>query len=1057
MILSVGDFNLNRENYQQMLIITLISGFMLAAIVIFYLLALKNKIQAENALGVKERFLAQLSHDLKEPLHRIMSLSNDTKNRQIRESAMQLNGMLDDLFTYSKLLATDNEEIQKSSTPKLSKTSRQVRFGIIAVLCVALTCSLIVSANNSINWGDTKMSREADIYDYQLSNWIAKHKSILSMFTNMISERPNIMDNYELAVKWLNDIAKNYPEISACYLANPYKEHQVIMNTGWEGPPGWKVDQRPWYIDCEKSADGFNISAPYYDDQTGLYCVTFSQVVYGQNGEFLGIFGIDFFLDKLIHILDESYTEDSYAFLVDKNGIIINHPSSDYQLSVDNLSNVSSTSYRHTYKNGKITTINDYNGKRASCLAKKNIDSDFTVIVVNNWWNIYGDIVYLGVLFAILFCIAVSAIILLINKLLNWQEEVNGRLKQSADAAMAAGQAKSQFLAQMSHEIRTPINAVIGMNEMILRESNDSSILKYAQNVQSASESLLSIINDILDFSKIESGKMELLEETYKLDDLIKNLVNMIRNRADKKNLYFKIIVNENIPNELFGDSVRIRQIVLNFLTNSVKYTKVGGIEFKIDYEPKSDEEIILKFHVKDTGIGSRDEDKKRLFKDFERFDNKQNKNIEGTGLGLAITYKLAKMMKGQVDVESTYKEGSTFSVMIPQKIMSDEKIGKFESTIKVTQEKYQVSFNAPDAKILVVDDNEMNLLVATSLLKATKIQVDTAISGMEALRKLALIKYDVIFLDQMMPSLDGIQTLKLAKEMKDNKSKNAPTIALTANAISGAREMFLKEGFTDYLSKPIDAQALEAMLLEYLPIEKICSPSEENEIKEEDRSNNQENDFENLNVEVGLSYSADSVDMYKNILQMFCSLKADKQAKIEEAYNKEDWTNYTTFVHALKSTSLSIGGEKLNIAAKDLEMAGKTIMSASTSELEKVEAIEFIKTHHAEAMELYDKLIEEGKEYLGLSAESLGKSDLSPVDVSTNTTLALRPTPSALNKAFESEDWKTYAELIQADDTDEFKNLKMPAKMNTSEYTNDQEKAEAIEYIKANHKKIVK
>ena len=568
----------------------------------------------------------------------------------------------------------------------------------------------------------------------------------------------------------------------------------------------------------------------------------------------------------------------------------------------------------------------------------------------------------------------VSIYLFLINEKAKQSEEFR-RAKLEAEQANSA---KSAFLANMSHEIRTPINAVIGMNEMILRESKEVNIIKYAQNAAAASEALLSLINDILDFSKIESGKMELVEETYRVDDLIKNLFNMIQPRAEKKNLKFELNVDENIPNELLGDGVRIRQVVVNILTNAVKYTQVGSIKFNVTHKMISEEWTQLIFSVKDTGIGIKPEDKDKLFKDFERFDNKRNKNIEGTGLGLAITFKLMQMMGGQIEVESVYGEGSTFTVMIPQKIMSEKIIGNFAEKLSSTktQKVYKVSFIAPEAKILVVDDNEMNLLVATSLLKSTQIQVDTAMSGMSALKKLEEKKYDIIFLDQMMPSLDGIQTLKLAKEMPDNKSIDSPVIALTANAISGAREMFLKEGFTDYLSKPIDSRQFEEMLIEYLPIEKLRAPEENfesvNELKSESESNlNSESESEKifeykyLNVDVGLNYSAGMVDMYKEVLTMFCNLKNDKQSKLNEAFDKEDWKNYTIMIHALKGTSLSIGGEKLSQLAKDLETAGKVINSDSSTELEKHECKEFIKANHFDCMKLYDELVEEGEHYL--------------------------------------------------------------------------------------------
>ena len=665
---------------------------------------------------------------------------------------------------------------------------------------------------------------------------------------------------------------------------------------------------------------------------------------------------------------------------------------------------------------------------------------------------------------------------------------INEKSKKASEAkkeADQANEAKSAFLANMSHEIRTPINAVIGMNEMILRECKDPTIIKYAQNAHAASESLLSLINDILDFSKIESGKMEIVDDDYHLDDMLKNLVTMIKPRAEKKGLEFRINVDENIPNELYGDSVRIRQVLVNFLTNAVKYTQVGSVDFNIEFAnynppnldveiPEEDTLILLMFSVKDTGIGIREEDRVKLFKDFERFDSKKNKNIEGTGLGLAITYKLVNMMRGNILVESVYGEGSTFTVIFPQKVVGDSIIGKFEEKLRSNngkQEAYKVSFIAPDAKILVVDDNEMNLVVATSLLKATQIQVDTAMSGMSALKKLAETQYDLVFLDQMMPSLDGIQTLKLAKEMEENKSQGVPMIVLTANAISGAKEMFLREGFTDYLSKPIDSKEMENMLMEYLPADKLQAPpiiNEELRIMNEElnqevqieRENKSEKvNYKYLNTELGLKYSAGMEDMYKNILTMFCNLKDEKKSKIQEAFKNEDWQNYTTFVHALKSTSLSIGGEQTSEAAKQLEMSGKILMAAATSELEKHEATEYIKTHHDEAMELYDKLVEEGRDYLneelGIRNEELENKEIDQTkeepseNIDSNSEYI-----ENLQEAFENEDWVMYSIMLQEikSDSPVLKQLDMACKMINADFTTDQEKEESIKYIKENH-----
>ena len=777
----------------------------------------------------------------------------------------------------------------------------------------------------------------------------------------------------------------------------------------------------------------------------------------------------------------------SYTFHVDENGDILDHPNSDY-----NTKNIKQTEYLEPYQTGSLTSITDYTDSYCVCLSKKDPATGYRTVVVTSWWTMYGSSLLLGIIIFLVFLLCIIVVDIFIDRLFDWQDSVNSQLEKAIDDAVAAGKAKSQFFAQMSHEIRTPINAVIGMNEMILRECRDAAIIKYAQNAHAASEALLSLINDILDFSKLESEKMELVEETYQLDDLIRTLINMIKFRAEKKNLDFRVNVNENIPNELFGDSTRIRQVVVNFLTNAVKYTKVGGVLFSVDMELGLDDdgtkrqqgEVLLKFSVKDSGIGIRDEDKSKLFKDFERFDAKQNKNIEGTGLGLAITAKLVKLMNGKIEVESVYGEGSTFTVLVPQKVIGRKGVGRFEERVKAEKPKtdtYRVSFVAPNARILVVDDNEMNLLVATSLLKATQIQVDTAMSGMSALKKMAEIKYDIIFLDQMMPSLDGIQTLHLAKDMKENKSPNAPMIALTANAVSGAREMFLKEGFNDYLSKPIDAVALEKMLAEYLPKNLLQEPPEESEAAVSTPTANYPPPppayntpvpsspstaaYSLLNPALGLQYSAGMEDMYRNVLEMFCKLKDEKKAKIQEAFDKKDWNNYTTFVHALKSTSLSIGSQQTSELAKKLEESGKILIAKSTSELDKQQAEEFITNHQAEIMELYDKLVEEGRQYLG------GDAALEPAAVEVKA----EPIPSEpadeddddsdlellldLQNAFESEDWAKYAEAIQGiSDTDNatFKQVNMACKMVTSDLTSDEEKAEAVKYIKDNHSKIM-
>lgn len=399
-------------------------------------------------------------------------------------------------------------------------------------------------------------------------------------------------------------------------------------------------------------------------------------------------------------------------------------------------------------------------------------------------------------------------------------------LEEQREIADSANAAKSRFLANMSHEIRTPINAVLGMDEMILRESRESSIRSYAANIMSAGKTLLSLINDILDLSKVEEGKMEIIPVQYELSSLLNDLENMIRDRADKKGLKFQNEVCEQIPHLLFGDEIRIRQCVVNLLTNAVKYTEKGSVTMKVSFEKKDEKHILLGFSVEDTGMGMKKEDLEKLFAPFQRIEEKRNRSIEGTGLGMSIVRQLLDLMGSELTVESEYGKGSRFAFSVEQEVVKWEEIGNYSKRFHERKDEtgvYHELFHAPDAKILVVDDTEMNLTVIQSLLKKTQIHIDTAASGKEALALASKTPYDVVFIDHMMPDMDGVETLTRLRET--GESKDVPAVALTANAVSGAREMYLSAGFTDYLSKPVDGEKLEKMLEKMLPEEKIKKP----------------------------------------------------------------------------------------------------------------------------------------------------------------------------------------------------------------------------------------
>ncbi len=399
------------------------------------------------------------------------------------------------------------------------------------------------------------------------------------------------------------------------------------------------------------------------------------------------------------------------------------------------------------------------------------------------------------------------------------------RSEQKKQQAILARKAQAKFLANMSHEIRTPINAIIGMNEMILRENDNKVIEDYAYNIQSASDMLLRLVNDVLDFSKIESGQLELVEDAYNLAELIQDEILLLKARAAGKPISIKIDIDSKLPTRLWGDELRIKQILTNLLSNAVKYTKEGMVTLKAFFSRIDNENIVLEFEVIDTGIGIRQEDLSKLFDSFKRLELNKNRNIQGTGLGLNIAKMLVDLMHGKINVQSEYEKGSTFSVAIPQRVIDNQQIGDFEATLKknrVEKNTAENLFVAPEANVLVVDDNEMNLALIKGLLKRTQIHVDAVSSGIKGYKVSRKKKYDIIFMDHMMPDLDGIETLKMIREDKNNPNCDGVVIALTANAIAGCREMYLESGFNDYFSKPIQADKLDELLIKYLPTELV-------------------------------------------------------------------------------------------------------------------------------------------------------------------------------------------------------------------------------------------
>lgn len=409
------------------------------------------------------------------------------------------------------------------------------------------------------------------------------------------------------------------------------------------------------------------------------------------------------------------------------------------------------------------------------------------------------------------------------DKLYEKERQITKKQKEEVERI---NQSKSAFFANMSHEIRTPINTIIGLNEMILREKDISEeVAENAVNIQNASRMLLALINDILDLSKIESGKMEIVPVQYETGAMFSDLVNIIWIRAHEKNLEFKLDIDPNIPSMLYGDEVRLRQVVTNILTNAVKYTESGSVTLSAKSERINGNTVRLRISVEDTGIGIKKESLEELFASFKRVDQARNRKIEGTGLGLSISKQLIEMMGGQITVDSIYQTGSIFTITVEQQIVNSNPVGSLNLMAKkklYDRDKYKQSFEAPDAKVLIVDDNEMNLMVACKLLRATKVQIDTAKSGKECLEKTRSKSYHVIFMDHMMPKMDGEEALHEVRKQENGRCKETPVIALTANVMTGAEQIYRDKGFEGYLAKPINGPLFEATLLKYLPEELI-------------------------------------------------------------------------------------------------------------------------------------------------------------------------------------------------------------------------------------------
>ncbi|MBQ8983896.1 MAG: response regulator [Lachnospiraceae bacterium] len=726
-----------------------------------------------------------------------------------------------------------------------------------------------------------------------------------------------------------------------------YIKGEYMDGSGWVPEDGYDPTIRPWYTEARNGNGELVMVDPYMDLDTGTVMIAISRTLC--DGE--SVVGIDLSLHEFQMLIEEHLSEKRFfeELIINGNGNIIAH--SDNSLVGEAYSGDTNALDKLIYDNIQISQDNfffiEYDHKDYMVYIMP-LSYDWSYITVIDATDDYNRLRIPLVITVVTAVIMVALLSFFIIKSDKKSREAHELALQS-ERMMAANEAKTSFLSNMSHEIRTPINAIMGMNEMILREADKDTIMEYSENIRNSGGLLLGLVDDIMDFSKLEAGKLEVIRAEYDLSLTICDLVNMISDRVREKGLTLNLDFDNNMPKHLKGDEQRIRQVIMNLLTNAVKYTEKGSITFAIGFEQADAEQnsIILKVSVKDSGIGIKEEDLEKLFWRFERIEEKRNRNIQGTGLGLNITQGLLEMMDSTLMVESTYGEGSVFGFRLKQEVIGEEKLGDYETfsrELKYDRNKHKEALahhreklTAPTARILAVDDNPMNLVVLNNLLGYTLITVDTADDGHQAVELAGKQPYDLILMDHMMPGMDGIEALHEIRKAKSSPNAQTPVICITANAISGARETYISEGFDDYMSKPVNPQRLEEVLLHYLPESKVEMAAEDKEnisgstLADEETVNKDsgENaisllDGSLIDTSEGLT-NCGSYDSYLALVKMFSDSMEKSIEELNRLYQDWDVKNYTIKIHALKSSARLIGAMNLGELAQSLENAGKS------------------------------------------------------------------------------------------------------------------------------------
>ncbi len=725
------------------------------------------------------------------------------------------------------------------------KTKTKRRLAFLLTLLVTISLIALVDYHVFSEFFTLAQAKEIEICERTLGEEAAKIKERIVAGTDIVRTTAIYIENslakgggHDEINEFLTSITTKQRETEDSDFTGVYGlfDGEYIDGAGWVPEPGYIPEKRPWYW-AAKVADGRPaLAQPYVDAETGGVVVSISTLLSDKKS----VLAIDVKAERIQEIIDDmAMASESYSLLVDTDGFILFNDD-DYC----NGMSIKTEEGRKRFGGEKTDIINrviseaaqggtesyfisSVDGKEVMAFSQ-NVMDNWYVVIIKGSESIFRqetEVLYTSILLSLLIVGVVTYFCASVSISRARVEEQAKELRDKAAELKKASSEKSKFLANMSHEIRTPINAVLGMNEMILRESTNDTITGYSDNIKSASKTLLSIVNDVLDFSKIEAGEMSIIPVEYNTMTLLRDSYNVVAQRAAGKRVELRVFNNTMMPSVLFGDETRIRQIITNLLNNAIKYTTEGLVTVEMDFSREDENNGKLFVSVTDTGIGISDEDKNKLFGSFVRVDQKRNRNIEGTGLGLSITKQLVALMDGRISLESEYGMGSKFSVEIPQMIVDDTPMGVFAETsdsVGKRTETYKESFRAPEAEILVVDDVDMNLEVMKGLLKNTKVKITTATNGLDCIDLAKRNKYDIIFMDHLMPDMDGVETFKRLKNVKDCINANTPVIVLTANAVAGAKEEYLKEGFADYLSKPVQGAMLEEMVHRFLPEDKI-------------------------------------------------------------------------------------------------------------------------------------------------------------------------------------------------------------------------------------------